>query len=128
MTDLIEEEIRARHQRPTETFQDYLTALLTLMRRGKELNASERVERVCRNMRSEYKLCARRDAFNTLKELAAEYEQIQKETMTAPGEMTINEWQLCRHPGMTTKGHIYPSGSKKRAQEQSQQEMQAMWS
>lgn len=85
---LIEEEIRARHQRPTESFQAYLTAILTLMRRGKALNDSERVERVYRNMRPEYKLYARRDAFKTLKELAAlaaEYELIQRESRMAPG-------------------------------------------
>ncbi|KAK9751591.1 Retrotransposon gag protein [Popillia japonica] len=139
---LIEEEIRARHQRPTESFQAYLTGILTLMRRGKALNDSERVERVYRNMRPEYKLYARRDAFKTLKELAAlaaEYELIQRESRMAPGyalgatnprrpEQRVqaapatnvareNDHQqaavLQGTPGMATKGHVHPTGSQK---------------
>ncbi|KAI4468091.1 hypothetical protein MML48_2g00016492 [Holotrichia oblita] len=89
----VEEEIRARHQRPNEAFKDYLTAILTLIRRGKPMDDASRLERVYNNMRPEYKLYARQSAVNTVKELAAlaaEYERIQKEQEMFSSKMSTS--------------------------------------
>lgn len=79
---MIEEQVRSRFQGPREPFKDYLTDMLTLIRRGKAMTPRAILERVYNNMRPEYKLYARRNTFTSLRELsalAAEYEQIQRE-------------------------------------------------
>lgn len=91
---MIEEQIRARMQKPGELFKDYSTALLTLFRRGKRVSDKDQLERLYNNMLPDYKLYARRDTFKTLKDLsilAAEFEKIRKEqSSNLSGRDTFN--------------------------------------
>lgn len=125
---LVEEEVRARMQKPRENFKVYLTAMLTLIRRGRTLRDDEVLERVYNNMRPEYKFYARRGTFLNLRELsalAAEYEGIaeeQKNTPTAFARPSVSDTRQQRpsqavvatEPVTTGGNQVETSGAQER--------------
>jgi len=75
-------EIQDRRQRPDESFVDYTSELLTMMRRAGNFGADAKLDRIYENMRAEYKYTIRLDDLADLADLtdrATEYEEIRKE-------------------------------------------------
>jgi len=75
-------EIQDRRQRADETFADYASDLLTMMRRAGNLGADAKLDRVYENMRAEYKYSIRLDDLADLADLtdrATEFEEIRRE-------------------------------------------------
>jgi len=75
-------EIQDRRQRPDESFADYSSDLLTMMRRAGSFGADTKLDRIYENMRAEYKYTIRLDDLADLADLtdrAAEYEEIRRE-------------------------------------------------
>lgn len=120
---LIEEEIRSRWQKPSESFKDYVIALLTLMRRGKAMSEEEQLDRVYNNMAPEIKLYVRRDAVQNLRQLsqqAAEYEQIREEQRKYAGERRVSATHVHspqERRNVTAPAPLRPSHSTYAAQE-----------
>jgi len=75
-------EIQDRWQKPDESFADYASELLTMMRRAGNFGADARLDRVYENMRAEYKYTIRLDDLADLADLtdrANEFEEIRRE-------------------------------------------------
>jgi len=75
-------EIQDRRQRPDESFGDYASDLLTLMRRAGNFEADAKLDRIYENMRAEYKYSIRLEDLVDVADLsdrAAEFEEIKKE-------------------------------------------------
>ncbi|XP_037929809.1 mediator of RNA polymerase II transcription subunit 15-like, partial [Teleopsis dalmanni] len=77
----LEDELRNRLQKPGETFKMYLLELQKLMRHA-GLNQESQLERVYRNMSTEYQIYIKRRNFTCLKELIAlteDFEELREE-------------------------------------------------
>jgi len=74
-------EIQDRRQRLDESFADYSSDLLTMMRRAGSFEAYAKLDRIYENMRAEYKCTIRFDdlADLDLTDRATEYEKIRRE-------------------------------------------------
>jgi len=75
-------EIQDRRQKPDETFADYASDLLTMMRRAGNFGADAKLDRIYENMRAEFKYTIRLDDLADLADLtdrANEYEEIRRE-------------------------------------------------
>lgn len=82
----IEDEVRNRLQKPQESFREYFTNISTLLRRGKTVTETEKLDRIYDNMLPEFKLYVRRNTVNSITELtreATEYELIVEEQRKA---------------------------------------------
>uniref|UniRef100_A0A1Y1JUZ4 CCHC-type domain-containing protein n=1 Tax=Photinus pyralis TaxID=7054 RepID=A0A1Y1JUZ4_PHOPY len=77
----LEEDIRNRIQRPGEKAADYITDILTLIRRQGEMSRHSQLDRIYENLRTEYKHYIRPRDFNSLSDLlefAGEFERLPK--------------------------------------------------
>jgi len=75
-------DIQDRRQRADETFADYASDLLTMMRRAGGFEADAKLDRIYENMRAEYKYSIRLDDLTDLADLtdrATEFEEIKRE-------------------------------------------------
>jgi len=75
-------EIQDRRQKPNESFADYASELLTMMRRAGSFGADAKLDRVYENMRAEYKYTIRLGDLADLADLtdrANEFEEIRRE-------------------------------------------------
>ncbi|XP_070071125.1 activity-regulated cytoskeleton-associated protein-like [Drosophila takahashii] len=61
----LEDEIRTRHQRPGETFKQYLVKIRLMMHRA-GYNSEQELERIYENLQPDYMLFNRRHEFTTL--------------------------------------------------------------
>ncbi|XP_053592997.1 apical junction molecule-like [Microplitis demolitor] len=83
----LEEQIRNRVQRSTETAAEYATRLQTLMRRHGQMTNTARLTRLYHNLRLEYRRYIKRTEFTTVPELlrlAGEYEQLLAQERAPP--------------------------------------------
>ncbi|XP_037930870.1 uncharacterized protein LOC119665706 [Teleopsis dalmanni] len=65
----LEDEVRTRLQKKQESFKDYLIEIKYLMRHT-DMNQDSQLERIYRNMRTEYQMYIKRRDFSSLTELA----------------------------------------------------------
>jgi len=75
-------EIQDRRQRPDESFADYASDILTMMRRAGNFGADTKLDRIYENMRAEYKYSIRLDDLTDLADLtdrATDFEEIRRE-------------------------------------------------
>ncbi|XP_057326953.1 trichohyalin-like [Microplitis mediator] len=87
----LEEQIRNRVQRSTETAAEYATKLQTLMRRHGQMSTTARLTRLYHNLRPEYRRYIKRTEFTTVPELlrlAGEYEQLVAQERAPPAKET----------------------------------------
>ncbi|XP_014298085.2 trichohyalin-like [Microplitis demolitor] len=87
----LEEQIRNRVQRSTETAAEYATRLQTLMRRHGQMTSTARLTRLYHNLRPEYRRYIKRTEFTTVPELlrlAGEYEQLIAQERAPPAKET----------------------------------------
>lgn len=68
-------EIQGRTQGESESFRDYVTAIMTLMRRSGNFSEHQKLEQIYENIYPEYRTMIRRHDFTSLSELTARAEE-----------------------------------------------------
>lgn len=102
----LEDIIRQRRHRPAERFKDYALHMQELMRHA-GMNNAQCLERIFRNMATEYQLYIRRHDFSTLGELtrlAEEYELLQVDLRQSKNQVRGERAAVTQPPRNTRRG------------------------